>query len=139
MTTFRTFKPANVLARPSRLVLNVDDAILTLLDAADGIIREQKPMAAASLSMLACLLNTSPDLVSTEALFALYKKLPEQEARVLLETARSQGTREATLHPFRTALSRLRNQLVPFGLALVSKEEQVYHVTGRWRPDQSTT
>jgi len=124
MTFFRTFA-GDLFPNQSRLVINCDDALVTLVDAA-GAFQEQKSVTPLSLILALPLLEAAPNYALHETLLAAYRDFSREEAHHILTAANTPEARDNVLKPLRTTLYRVRQQFSVFGLTLVAVNELGY-------------
>ena len=118
MTHFLTFTN-ELLQEDTRLVVNTDACIVTLLGA-DGCLYEQKRLMPVSMKLTIQLLRAYPLYAHTETLLATLLNIPQEEVYDRLREAERQGEREPLVIPLRAAIWQAKRQVSAFGLDIVA-------------------
>ncbi len=124
MIHFRTFS-VDLFPAHWRLVVNIDETIVTLVDA-EGSFQQQQSVTPVSLLLALPALEAYPEYVSHAALLAVYRDCTEEQAQRLLAAATTHELRTAVLKPLRTAVHRAKQQFALFGILLVAVNECGY-------------
>ena len=118
MTHFLTFTN-ELLQKDTRLVVNTDACIVTLLGA-DGCLYEQKRLMPVSMKLTVQLLHAYPLYAPTETLLAALLNSPQEDVYDRLREAERQGEREPFVIPLRAAIWQAKRQVSAFGLDIVA-------------------
>ena len=118
MTHFLTFTN-ELLQKDTRLVVNTDACIVTLLGA-DGCLYEQKRLMPMSMRLTVQLLHAYPLYAPTETLLTALLNSPQEAVYDRLREAERQGEREPLVIPLRAAIWQVKRQISAFGLDIVA-------------------